>query len=354
MPQSLHYLDFVLASHYVLKPFKIEEMTHMNKYVSRLLMASLLFVGLQTTALAESPDHLRFMAGPPGGNWFALGTSLADIWSKGVVQTTASTGGGVSNVINVNNKRGDLGFTVTSFIGAAMKDEAPFKGRNIDNAVVFANLYTQVTYFVANADFVKEHDIKSLDDLISKKIPVRFATLKPGSASEFTVQALLDKGYNTNFATLKKENDWSIQYASYEGGADLIADNHLDVFAFSVGQVAAIVMNIESRVPMVLLPVGQKALDALAAAYGTTTHIIEPGIYKTVTKPVKTIGDYTCIIVRKDLSDELVYNLSKVMWEKKRLLTAAVKDVDELGPSMAVPKGLPMHPGAVKFWNSLK
>ncbi|MBR0069073.1 MAG: C4-dicarboxylate ABC transporter substrate-binding protein, partial [Synergistaceae bacterium] len=71
------------------------------------------------------PDQLRFMAGPPGGNWFALGTALSEMWTgAGLPQTTSSSGGGVSNILNAHARRGDLGFSVTSLLGAALKGEA--------------------------------------------------------------------------------------------------------------------------------------------------------------------------------------------------------------------------------------
>lgn len=300
------------------------------------------------------PEHLRFMAGPPGGNWFALGTALSEMWTKDVLQTTNSTGGGVSNIINANLKKGDLGFTVNSFVGAAVNGDEDFKGRKAENAVVLANLYTQVTYFVMRAEFAAKHGITSVDDMLSKKIPVRFATLKPGTASEFLVKVLFAKGYDTNFAKLKKDNGWSVEYASYEGGADLLADSHIDCFAFSVGPVASIVMNIESRVPVVVLPVGQQALDAVGKAYGTTTYTIPAGVYTCVTKPTKTIGDFTSIVVRKDLPESLVFALNKALWANKEAMVNAVKDMQELSPEMALPQGVPVHSGSVKFWQSLK
>lgn len=300
------------------------------------------------------PDQLRFMAGPPGGNWFALGTALAEMWTKNTLQTTSSTGGAVANILNANTRKGDLGFTVTSFVGAAVSGEQDFKGRKADNAVVMANLYTQVTYFIMRKDFADKHGITSVDDMVKGKTPVRFATLKPGTGSEFMVKVLFEKGYDTNFAKLKADKGWTVEYASYEGGADLIADNHLDCFAFSVGAVASIVMNIESRVPVVILPVGQAALDAVSKAYGTITFDIMPGVYKCVSEPVKTVGDYTSIVVRKDLPESLVYELNKALWENKALMAGAVKDMEELAPSIALPKGVPVHPGSQKFWNELK
>ncbi len=316
-----------------------------------LLMA--LSVGAQTPNKSDWPDQLRFMAGPPGGNWFALGTALSEMWSKTVLQTTSSTGGGVSNILNAELKKGDFGFSVTSLVGAAIAGEEDFSGRAVKNAVVMANLYTQYTYFIVRKDFADRNGIRSVDDMIAKNIPVRFATLKPGTASEFVIKALFKKGYGVDYEGLKKKG-WTFEFTSYDNGADLIADNHLDCFAFSVGRVASVVMNIESSTPIYILPVGQKALDALAAAYGTTTFTIQPGVYKSVTAPIRTVGDYTCIVVRKDLPESLVYELNRTLWAAKSDLAMAVQDISELNPQEALPSGVPAHPGSVRFWKSVK
>ncbi len=324
----------------------------MKKAVLAVLVLALVAgAGAQNKALW--PDQLKFMAGPPGGNWFALGTALSELWSKQVLQTTSSTGGGVANILNADLKKGDFGFSVVSLVGAALAAEEDFAGKQIKNAVVMANLYTQFTYYIIRKDFADKHGIKSLDDVLAKDIPVRFATLKPGTASEFVIKAMFKKGYGTDYEKLKKKG-WSFEFTSYENGADLMADNHLDLFAFSVGKVASIVMNIESSTPIYVLPVGQKALDALAKAYGTTTFTVEPGIYKSVKEPVKTIGDYNCIVVRKDLPEDLVYELNKAMWEGRAGITAAVKDFGELSIKDALPADLPVHPGSLKFWKSVK
>lgn len=316
-----------------------------------LIAAAVMGVGAQHKA--GWPDQLKFMAGPPGGNWFALGTALSELWSKNVVQTTSSTGGGVANILNTDLKKGDFGFSVVSLVGAALAAEEDFAGKTIKNAVVMANLYTQFTYYIIRKDFADKNGIKSLDDLVAKDIPVRFATLKPGTSSEFIIKAMFKKGYGTDYEKLKKKG-WSFEFTSYENGGDLMADNHLDVFAFSIGKVASAVMNIESSTPIYILPIGQKALDALAAAYGTTTFTVEPGVYKSVKTPVKTIGDYNCIVVRKDLPDSLVFELNRIMWENRASVAAAVKDFGELTIKDALPSGLPVHPGSVQFWKSAK
>lgn len=323
------------------------------KKLAMLVLALAMVLGAGAQNKAGWPDQLKFMAGPPGGNWFALGTALSEMWSKNVLQTTSSTGGGVANILNTDLKKGDFGFSVVSLVGAALAAEEDFANKDIKNAVVMANLYTQYTYYIIRKDFADKHGIKSFDDVVNKNIPVRFATLKPGTASEFVIKAMFKKGYGTDYEKLKKKG-WTFEFTSYENGADLMADNHLDLFAFSVGKVASIVMNIESSTPIYILPLGQPALDALAKAYGTTTFTVEPGVYKSVKEPVKTIGDYNCLVVRKDLPDSLVFELNKAMWANRASIAAAVKDFGELTIKDALPANLPAHPGSVQFWKQAK
>src|SRR5690606_8278184 len=132
------------------------------------------------------------------------------------------------------------------------------------------------------------HNIKSLDDLVARKIPTRFATLKTGTGSEFMVNAVFKSGFGLDYRNALKEWGGSVEYASYSDGADLIADNHLDVFAFSVGKVASIVMQIESQTDVVILGMEQETLDKIGVDYGTVTFTVDPGIYKSVKdEPVK-------------------------------------------------------------------
>ena len=314
--------------------------------------------GSAFSAATVKPDQLRFMAGPPGGNWFALGGALADLWTSKLIPTTSITGGAVANIINAHNGKGELGFSNTSMVAVGQKaSDAPFK-TSTDNAVIMANLYTQYTYFIARKDFVEKHGIKSVDDLVARKIATRFATLKTGTGSEFIVNGIFKAGLGV--ADYRKElKEWggSVEYASYSSGADLLADNHLDVFAFSVGKVASIVMQIESQTDIVLLGLEQATLDKIGEAYGTVTFTVDPGIYKSVTEKdpvVKVVGDYTCIVVRNDLDEQLVYDLCKVMHENQDTLAKAVVDIQELSPATAIPGGaIKSHPGAVRYWNEV-
>ena len=277
-----------------------------------IISCAVYFTAGTKTDKSEWPLQLRFMTGPAGGNWAMLGNIIADEWGNaGLPITVSIAGGGVSNILNVNAKRGDLGFSVASLMGAAVKGEGDFEGRKIDDTEIMSNLYPQYTYFIMRKDFAEKNKIKSVDDIIEKRPVIRFSTLRPGTSTEFVVKALFEKAWGLDYKKI-----FQVQYESYEGGASLLAGNHLDCLAFSIGKIAPIINNIENQIDIVLLPVSQEAINKLAEAYGTTTFEIEPGIYKALppgSEPAKTVGDYTCIVMRKDLPGSLVNELKKVL-----------------------------------------
>lgn len=316
------------------------------------LLVMLAFSGMAAAAGSDWPSQIRFMAGPPGGNWFALGGTLSDMWTKNVVATTSGTGGGVSNIINIDRTKGDLGLSVASVVGAAHLGEPPFEGV-MKNAKIFANLYRQYTYFIMRKDYADANGIKTVGDIVEKKLPIRMATLKPGTASEFVIGSIFKKGFGVTWDDIK---GWggSVEYASYDDGANLLADNHLDMFTFAVGRAASIVMKIESQTEVVILPVDEKAREEMAKSLGTTTFLVDADVYKCVTGEVPVVGDYTSIVVRGDLPDDLVYSMAKALWENKDEIAASVKDISELNPNEATSEGVEAHPGAIKFWNEIR
>ncbi len=323
----------------------------MKRIIVLAMMVLLAFAGV-TAASSDWPSQVRFMAGPPGGNWFALGGTLSDMWTKTVVPTTSGTGGGVSNIINIDRAKGDLGLSVASVVGASHLGEAPFE-EPIKNAKILANLYRQYTYFIMRKDYADAHGIKTIGDIVEKKLPIRMATLKPGTSSEFVISSIFKKGFGVSWDDIKSWGG-SVEYASYDDGANLLADNHLDMFTFAVGRAASIVMKIESQTEVVILPVDEKARDAMTKSLGTATFMVDADVYKSVTGEVPVVGDYTSIVVRGDLPEDLVYSLTKALWENKDEIAASVKDVSELNPEEATSEGVEAHPGALKFWNEVR
>ncbi len=169
------------------------------KTITRFIKSSIccIIAASSFTVMAQS---YRFNSGPQGGNWFVLGGAISAYFSEDGVPTSSSTGGGVANIINIDRGKADFGFTVGSLVGAAHAGEATFKGK-VENTVIFANLYPQVTYFVARKDFVEKNNIKSLKDIFDAP-KLSFATLNPGTSSEFVIRSLFDLAYDQSWGSI--------------------------------------------------------------------------------------------------------------------------------------------------------
>ncbi|ALM76441.1 TAXI family TRAP transporter solute-binding subunit [Thermococcus barophilus] len=311
--------------------------------------------GTQTATQTQGknwPQTLRFLHGSPGGTWEQIGGAFAEILSKELIPTTTRTGGGVSNIININDGKGDLGLTGAILARPAMNGEPPFN-KKMTNVAAIANLYRQWFYFVIDKDFADKHGIKSVDDIFKKKIPIRLAVLKPGTLSEFTVRALLKTGYGVTYDDIKK---WGgeVVYASYTDGANQLINGRIDAFAFTLSNPSTVIMKIEARKQIYILPISDEVRKKMAEQYGTVTFVFKPGTYKCIKEDTPTIGTYTQLIVRKDLPEDLVYQITKIFFENKDELAKSIKALGELTPEEAAKNTVfPLHPGAKKYYEEI-
>ncbi len=295
------------------------------------------------------PVHLRFLSGPSGGQWHAMGDVIAETMASALLPCTSRVGGGLDNIKSINAKTADFAFSLTGFLGAAASNEPEYQSITLENTALLANVYPQVLYILVRKDFADKHGITTVEDLLRAKTPTRFASLRPGTASEFILTLVLKHGYGMDFDTLRGQG-WTISFNNYAETADNLVAGDLDCFAYTAGTDVPLIHTMTGYTDLLILPMSKDVLDKLAAKFKTAVYTIQPGEYKGVAAPVTTLSDYTCLIVRKDLPDSLVYAITKTLWESKARVAAAITDFGALAPQTAVAPGVDMHPGALRFW----
>jgi TRAP transporter TAXI family solute receptor len=301
---------------------------------------------------AEWPARLRVLTGPSGGQWFMMGDPIAAALTRHVLPASSRTGGGVTNIASVDQAQADVAFSLACFLGAAYSGEKEYENLRAPNTVLLMNVYPQVLYFLVRKDFAGQHRIGDVRDLLALRAPVRFASLKPGTASEFILRLLFKYGYDTSFEKLK-EQGWALSFSNYAETADNFAAGDLDCFAYTAGTTVPLIHTVEKYAEVTVLPVEQNVLDILREKFKTYTYTIPPGVYASITHPVPTVGDFTCLVTRRDLPDDLVHAISGALWENKRNIASVIADFGGLSPETALPEGLPAHPGAAAFWREI-
>lgn len=298
------------------------------------------------------PGKLNILAGPNGGQWHALGETLAKLLNDAGIPAVNQVGGGVENLRLVGEGKADIGFTLYSFLGAAGAGEKELPEVNLDNAVLLANLYPQVLYLIVSKEVADRHNVKTLGDLLKITDPLRFSTLPKGTGSEFIFNMLLKSAYRTNYDKLT-EQGWDIQFMSYAEITRLFLAGELDVCAYTAGPGTYLIPALEEKkLDAVLLPVDEEMLNLMTHQFMTHTYVIQAGDYQSVKEDILTLGDYSCLVVQNALPEDLVYRINEILWENRPDMAKASKDIESMSPRFAIAGQSKVHPGSKRFWTS--
>ena len=84
---------------------------------------------------------------------------------------------------------------------------------------------------------------------------------------------------------------------------------------------------------------------------------IEPKTFDEYqTEPVYTVAAITSLICHKDLSEDLVYNITKAIYENAESFNKYYNEEDSViqsNPLAGVDPAFPIHPGALKFYKEI-
>jgi hypothetical protein len=312
----------------------------MKRISSAILVASSLIV---TASIANADQFIRMVSGPSGGSWYPLGAKVMQTIESNIkgVSTSNTSGGGISNVMSVDGGDAEIGWTYAHTVANGYSGKGKFKKAH-KNVRYFATLYPAAFQVAVRAD----SKIKSFEDMKS-------ANISPGkpkwTGTAFCESIIKDYGYD--FSTIKK-NGGVVHMVSYKESVALMKDGQADVFmaATSVPQASFIELENSPGIRFIGLP--KDRIDRIVKnnpgyIYGK----IPASAYKSLDKDIPTLGIVTSMIVHKDLSDDLVYKMTKVFWDnhaefvkvkgvwKKVLMKDAVNGA-----------AVPIHPGAAKYY----
>jgi TRAP transporter TAXI family solute receptor len=301
--------------------------------------AAAMAVGLGVAAFASAAEaqQVRLMTGPQGGSWYPLGGAIANIVEKAGIRMQVMPGAGIANVQALQGSKADFGFgnSISTVDGIAGRE--PFKEQTT-NVCNVATLYPQYFQVVVNAD----SGISSMEDLKGKSIAVQ----PRGNTAEFISQQLLQ------VHGLKYDDMSRVSFVSYTDAVSLMKDNNAQAFTLGTTVPASAVMDLASARDVKLVDVSDEMFAAMRDLNpGYTKLTIKAGSYPKQDKDVQAVGYATHVIARCDLDENVVYEVTKGLAENNADLTAIVRAMSGTTLEvMAEDIGVPMHPGAVKFY----
>lgn len=302
-----------------------------------------LLLGFSAERAAAKTKILIVSAGM-GGTWYPLGGALAFVINKSIPGTVASvtTGGSISNLMNVESGRAQIGLSNSNTVADALKGVEDFKGKPVKNVRVLASLFTGYLHVGVSAG----SEITSIDQIRGKVAAVP----KKGNNAEKLFRVALD-GYGMTYKDLKRVN-----HVSYTDGADLIRDGHADVIGVLGPFPFPALNDLAKAKGLKLLPIDQAHMQKMLQKYpGIFEETIPAGIYKGTDYPTRVIGAGTFLITGADMPEELVYQITKAFFANKKDFVAITKLMEGVTvQSAAKTHGTPLHPGAERFYREHK
>ena len=313
------------------------------------LLKALIIVGggLAMAASAQAAEKYRFGGGPSGGAWhpaISAGTQILNKDLKGKFNFQYSpSGGSVANVRRVSlgefaTSWGHIGQVFQSWNGVGLfkKD-----GASKDFRVV-ANVRAQTQIIAVLAD----NPIKSFSDMKGKVVNL----LSRGSGSNVNCMNL--------FRAIGVLDKVEQRFLGFSASGRALGDRQIDVYC-SAGAPFTIpaLTQLSVRKPVRYISMTeaeQKRVTSAHKFYVPKTIPVQKDV-KGMDAPARTIAYDVWWIAHKQMSDDAVYSMLKVIADPGNLnkLTKTAKYWRDLSGNFdaLVQHKIPVHPAAAKYWS---
>jgi hypothetical protein len=303
----------------------------------------MLAVCLMTPGAQAKKKFLRMASGPQGGSWYPLGAAMMSIVEKNLgISSSNAPGGGVGNCKAVNAGRADLGWSYTHTVFNAYEGRGKFKKKNT-NIRHLMSLYPGIFQIAVPA----KSNINSVADLKDKRI----VPGKVGFSGTAIAEVVL-KAYGITFDSIKK-NGGLVSYVGYSDSAALMKDGHSDCYMAVTSCPQSTIIDLNFQPGIRMLPIDSAHIKkVLDLEPGLMETVIPKDAYKGMTADVPAMGTVTCIVINKDVPDDLAYNIVKTLYANwPELAKVKKKAIEASKPEKAVMGArIPVHPGALRYY----
>ncbi|MBP7526924.1 MAG: TAXI family TRAP transporter solute-binding subunit [Syntrophorhabdaceae bacterium] len=326
---------------------KIKNGGRNHRFFFWVLLAVLLVPAIALSA--EKPTKLVISGGTAGGAWGAVTEGVAEALRTSLPGVAVSTTAGTdaTNFMRIEKGSSDLVLGVASTALRAIGGKEPFKTKMVRIRAI-TTLFEEPFQFV----ILKSTGIKDLADIKSKKYPLRHSPNKKGNFMEIACEEVF-KEYGFDYQAVKSYKG-KIFFNSYSESINLLRSGSLDSLSGCSPVPTTAFQELSGTHDITILPLSEKVISAMNKEFGTVRMVIPRKAYKFLTADVPTIAAKNILACEADLPDDLVYKITKAIYEKRTFLSGIHVVLKGLNPRfMADTGGVPLHPGAQKFYREI-
>ena len=287
--------------------------------------------------------YISIATGGTSGTYYPLGGAMAKIFNENIEGVTAnaqSTGASTENIGLVSKGETEIAFVQNDITHYAYTATESFEGQaKMENIRGMAMLYPEVVQLIAT----EASGIKSVSDLKGKKVAIG----APGSGVEANARQVLAV-HGMTYDDLGKAD-----YLSFSEAADQLKNKQIDAAFITAGLPTSAVTEVAQTSDIVIVPIAQDKIAELASNYPFYTEVVIPaGTYNGQDADMTTAAVMAMLVVPQDLDEELVYNLTKSLFENRQVIIDTHSRGNDIKLETAL-QGMPIevHSGAQKYYN---
>ncbi|MEV0595490.1 TAXI family TRAP transporter solute-binding subunit [Nonomuraea cavernae] len=286
-----------------------------------------------------SGNRLSIATGGTTGVYYVYGGGLAKQLTANIANTQATasvTSASIENIKLLATGKADIGFSQTDTAADAVNGTGSFTAKQPVKAI--ARIYDNYAHVVVAPGV----EAAKVADLKGKKVSLG----PPNSGTQVVARRMLEA------AGLNPDTDISKQQLSINESVQAVKDGTIDAFFWVGGLPTAGVVDLATSKPDMKMLDTADALAGMQTKYGKqyVGLDVDLSVYK-LSGTIKTVGVANVLLVPDSMSDQLAYDITRTLFEKKAELTAVHPEAAKLDPALGQQvEPVALHPGAARYF----
>ena len=321
----------------------------MNKWITTVLLA--VIVSSCSEELSQARPYVLTTA-TTGGTFYPVGVAIATIThaqlasSQGISLTAISSAGSLENLKLLRDNQAQFAILQGPFGAWSWNGEGPVSSPQTHLRSVSA-LWKNVEHFVLLTELTTNKNMSDLNSLDGH----RYVLGARNSGAEQTGRFILDT------LGIDYQEKFNLAYMGYGPTSNAIQDGNIVGMNIPAGAPVSAITRAYAMLGdrMSLLNWTEDSLNRLNDKYPLWDwYDFPPGTYPNQDEAVRTVASPNVLVTREDIPEEVVYNITKVIWENLATLQEIHGATNDMRPEIAINGlGAPLHAGALRYYREV-
>ena len=317
-----------------------------KKAILKTMLAPAL-AGASVLAMAAGDNFISIGTGGVTGVYYPAGGSICRMLNKerkvhGIRCSVESTGGSAYNVNSIRAGELEFGVAQSDVQSSALAGVGQFQDNAYPNLRSVFSLHPEPIHMMARAD----SGITTFEDLKGKRVNIG----NPGSGNRAMMDLLMaERGWTKETFRIAAELKSSEQ-------AQALCDDKFDVTIWLSGLPNGSAQEATTTCDVNMIPMNDLVSKAILKEHGEYSSAIIPGgMYSGNEEDIETFGPKATLVTSTDVPEEVVYQLTKSVFENFNSFKRLHPAFKRLNPEEMANTALvaPLHPGAAKYYREM-